>query len=203
MTRQQIINKLIIKNNYKRYLEVGVQLPSSCFDTIECSYKQGIEPFPNYTNSPYNSNIHIKTSDEYFHSIKETDEKFDIVFIDGLHHNDQVIKDIENSLRHLDPNGTIVCHDCLPSNENQQERNDHGGVWLGDVWKAIAHFRITRNDIKIEVVNTDLGCGIITKQPSIVWDTKGEKWDNWSYFKNNSQYLMNVISVGDFNIKYL
>lgn len=47
----------------------------------------------------------------------QTKQKFDLVFIDGLHHSDQVLKDINNSLSFLEPNGVIMCHDILPSSE--------------------------------------------------------------------------------------
>ena len=200
MTRQQIINNLIQKNNYTSYLEIGVQNPQSCFTRINCEYKQGVEPYPNIKHFHYTSNIHIKTSDEYFES---NDENFDIIFIDGLHHDDQVIKDIENSLNILNDGGTIVVHDCLPSNEREQERDDHGGVWLGDVWKGIAHLRMTRDDIKIQVVDSDLGCGIITKGKSTKWDANGEVWNEYTYYKSNRNQLMNVITVEQFKNEYL
>ena len=202
MNRWDILNKLIKKNNYKNYLEIGVQNPSSNFDKINCENKVGVEPnvYDWHRGTPP---TFVGTSDEYFEAIKDSDIKFDIVFIDGLHHDDQVIRDIENSLNILNSEGTIVVHDCLPSNEREQERDDHGGVWLGDVWKGIAHLRITRDDIKIEVVDTDLGCGVITKNESTKWDTNGEVWNEYPYYFNNKKGLMNVISVQEFVNKYL
>ena len=69
----------------------------------------------------------VGTSDEYFESIKDTEVKYDIIFIDGLHHNEQVLKDVENSLKHLSEGGSIVCHDCLPSEESRDIRIDENG----------------------------------------------------------------------------
>ena len=57
------------------------------------------------------------TSDEFFEQNKE---KFDIVFIDGLHHSEQVYKDILNSLNILNEDGTIICHDMNPTEEFRQ-----------------------------------------------------------------------------------
>ena len=51
------------------------------------------------------------TSDEFF---KNNKEKFDLIFLDGLHTYHQTIKDINNSLRNLNSNGIIIIHDCLP-----------------------------------------------------------------------------------------
>jgi predicted O-methyltransferase YrrM len=40
-------------------------------------------------------------------------KKFDIVFVDGLHIEEQSTKDIHNALKVLNENGTIVVHDCF------------------------------------------------------------------------------------------
>ena len=190
LNRWDVINILIKKNNYKSYLEVGTQDPTSNFNKIEIEHKVSIDPFPR------GEVTFIGTSDEYFESITN-DIKYDIVFIDGLHHSDQVLKDIENSLNHLSDNGIIVCHDCLPTTEHMQERNDHGGVWLGDVWKAIAELRVDRIDLDIKVVDTDLGCGLIKPGTNIPHMTN-ENYLTYSYYHLHRWQLMNIISVEDF-----
>lgn len=190
MKRTDIINILIQKNNYKSYLEVGTQDPKSNFDKINTQYKVSIDPFPR------GEVTFVGTSDEYFESISE-DVKFDIIFIDGLHHSDQVLKDIENSLKHLSENGTIVCHDCLPMTEKMQERDDHGGEWTGDVWKAIAELRVERIDLDIKVVNTDYGCGIIRRGTNIPYETN-QNYKSYHYYNLNKFEMLNVISVEKF-----
>ena len=190
LNRWDIINILIKKNNYKSYLEVGTQDPNSNFNKIEIENKVSIDPFPR------GEVTFVGTSDEYFQSILE-DVKFDIIFIDGLHHDDQVLRDIENSLNHLSDIGIIVCHDCLPITEHMQERNDHGGVWLGDVWKAIAKLRVERIDLDIKVVDTDLGCGLIKSGTNIPYITN-ENYLIYSYYDLHKWALMNIISVEEF-----
>ena len=190
LNRWDIINILIKKNNYKSYLEVGTQDPNSNFNKIEIENKVSVDPFPR------GEVTFVGTSDEYFQSILEN-EKFDIIFIDGLHHGDQVLRDIENSLNHLSDSGIIVCHDCLPTSEHMQERNDHSGVWLGDVWKAIAKLRVERIDLDIKVVDTDLGCGLIKSGTNIPYITN-ENYLIYSYYDLHKWALMNIISVEDF-----
>ena len=73
---------------------------------------------------------------------------------------------------------------------------------MGDVWKGIAYLRINRSDIQIEVVDTDLGCGVITKKDSKKWDTNGEEWNVYGYYQSNKTELMNIISTEDFKQKY-
>jgi len=194
LNRWDLINILISKNNYKSYLEVGTQDPTSNFDKINIQDKVSIDPFPK------GEVTFIGTSDEYFESISN-DIKFDIIFIDGLHHNDQVLKDIENSLNHLAERGSIVCHDCLPTSEHMQQRDDHGGVWTGDVWKAIAKLRVERIDLDIEVVDTDLGCGIIKRGTNIPHITN-DNYLNYTYYNLNKWNLMNIISVEEFLKKH-
>ena len=188
--RWDIINILIKNYDYKSYLEIGTQNPNSNFNKIDIEYKVSIDPFPR------GEVTFIGTSDEYFESISD-EVKFDIIFIDGLHHDDQVLKDIHNSVNHLNQNGIIVCHDCLPTTEKQQERNDHGGVWLGDVWKAIAKLRVESTNLDIKIVDTDLGCGLIKLGNPEQYPAPGNYLE-YSYYEKNKKNLMNIITVQEF-----
>ena len=192
MKRTDIINNFIQKFGYNSYLEIGTQNPSGNFNQINIKNKYSVEPFPP-SGLGVNDYSFVGTSDQYFDFISP-DTKFDIIFIDGLHHYQQVLKDIENSLNHLSENGTIVCHDCLPTTEKMQERNDRGGEWTGDVWKAIAELRVERIDLDIKVVDTDYGCGIIRKGTNIPYITN-ENYKTYTYYSNNKNELLNVIST--------
>ena len=55
----------------------------------------------------------LGTSDEFFN---QNNEKFDVIFIDGLHHYDQCQADAINSLKCLNKNGFIFFHDFIPRN---------------------------------------------------------------------------------------
>jgi len=192
MKRTDIINELIKKYNYKSYLEVGTQDPKSNFDKINAEYKVSVDPFPR------GKVTFVGTSDEYFNSISD-DVMFDIIFIDGLHHYDQVLIDIDNSFKHLNKNGIIVCHDCLPTHIKMQEREDHGGEWTGDVWKAIAYLRMNNANYDIRVVDTDYGCGLIKWGTNDLFEPRIGLDDlDYKFFINNRKLLMNVISKEDF-----
>jgi hypothetical protein len=191
MKRTEIINLLIQKYGYKSYLEVGTQDPRSNFNSVDTERKVSIDPFPR------GEVTFVGTSDEYFSSISD-EIKFDIIFIDGLHHDDQVLRDIENSLKHLSEKGTIVCHDCLPTTELMQARDDHGGEWTGDVWKAIAQLRVERTDLDIKVVDTDYGCGIIQKGKSVPYKPLLDFYKTYTYFSSNKKEMLNVISLESF-----
>lgn len=130
MTRTQIINNFIEKYNYKNYLEIGVQAGVN-FRKVKCKRKVGVDP------DKKSAATIKKTSDDFF---KDNQEKFDIIFIDGLHLQEQVIRDCINALKFLNEGGTIIWHDCLPTTEKMQVREMHngqvmygkGGYILGD-----------------------------------------------------------------------
>ena len=81
MKRTDIINHLIKKNNYKRYLEIGVRNPDENLNKITVEHKDGVDPAGN-CNYPI-------PSDDFFNQL-DIDVKYDIIFIDGLHLDYQV-----------------------------------------------------------------------------------------------------------------
>lgn len=185
MTRTDIINKLIDIYGYTNYLEIGVDNPKINFDLIKCRSKTGVDPAVKRT-----SGVHAVTSDMFFLTCRE---KFDIIFIDGLHEHEQVITDITNALAHLSPNGTIVVHDCNPTTEIMQAVPRKQGIWTGDVWRAWLHFRNSPN-LSMHVLDTDYGVGIIRrgKQDNPIKDSTGILYHQ---FERAKEHLLNLVPV--------
>lgn len=193
--RSELINYLVQKNNFSRYLEIGVSF-GECIDLIDIEIKDGVDPAPNCVAVNY-----PMTSDDFFKLIPST-QKYDIIFIDGWHQYDQVIKDVNNSLEHLSENGIILLHDCNPESERLASREPNGGAWTGDVWKAILHFRSTSPKISVHVVDTDYGVGIIKKGTQKLY-TNPVQLDNlleceYSFLANDRKSLLNLISTDEF-----
>jgi len=187
LRRSDIINKLIAKYKYESYLEIGVANPQSTFEKIIALKKTGVDPRTDY-HSTYQM-----TSDSFFEQNKED---FDIIFIDGLHHKDQVFRDIENSLHVLNDGGTIVCHDMSPPNEACQVVPQSVGEWCGDCWKAWMLLRFTRPDLKMFVVDTDYGVGVIQKGQQLLVPLSFDlSWEN--LVKNRKKWL-NLKSIEEF-----
>ena len=182
MMRWDIINRLIDLYQYQSYLEIGVYNRALNYDKIKCRRKTGVDPDQKAKPDK------LMTSDAFFAQNKA---KYDLIFIDGLHHSQQVVKDIDNSLSALNDNGTIVVHDCNPTSEAMQAVPRQQGEWTGDVWKAWQHFRFNRPDLSMTVLNTDYGVGIIRKgsqsQPRQVSLT-------YSDFDINRADILNLIS---------
>ena len=188
-TRFDLINHLIEKNSYSSYLEIGVSIADKCFNKIDIETKVGVDPDPTAKAT------YVKTSDDFF---SDNDEKFDLIFIDGLHHYEQVEKDIINSLDALNPKGYIICHDMNPAKDSHQvvPRLNGQSIWNGDCWKAWIALRRKRSDINMCVINADHGLGVITKgqQEKIKSPSKVP----WPVFTKYRKYLLNLVSVDDF-----
>lgn len=200
MLRSDAINHLIEKHGYKKYLEIGVA-DGSNYNLIKCDYKSNVDPcFDDKDSQNIKAVVNVMTSDEFF---EKTDEKFDIIFIDGLHTYEQVYADITNSVNVLEPNGSIICHDMLPPSEWHQRPSEEfqkGEQWNGTCWKAIARLRNEETDLKIRTIDTDWGLGFIQKEEGGN-EPVGVSLDivlNYTFFNSNRDKLMNVISVYDF-----
>ena len=136
-TRFQVVQDIIDKKKYEKYLEIGC-FDDELFNHVKCQKKVGVDPVSGGTIR--------ETSDQFF---KKNDEKFDCIFIDGLHEYKQVKKDIINSLKFLNDDGVVLLHDCLPNDYYAQATPRCQWVWNGDVWKAIVE---CRNSNEIDVI---------------------------------------------------
>lgn len=192
MIRTDIINYLVDRCKATSYLEIGVWNGVN-LNSIRCKHKVAVDPDPLTA-----ATIHC-TSDEFFES---NSQKFDVIFIDGLHEHHQVYKDIVNSLACLNPGGYIVCHDMNPACEEFQ-RVPYSGkdIWNGDCWKALVQIRSERDDITVQTVDADYGCGIIYKSPSSCLDLQGLAITYDNFDKNRKNWL-NLISTEEFLLTY-
>jgi hypothetical protein len=88
-----------------------------------------------------------KSSDVFFDEIAPGTE-FDVVFLDGLHTFEQTLKDLLNTLKHLQ-DGAILVDDVVPLDETSAIPDESvslarraqlglkGRSWHGDVWKLV------------------------------------------------------------------
>jgi hypothetical protein len=189
--KTNLLNTFVDKFDYKSYLEIGQGKAENNFNWIKCKIRIGVDP-DSSCNAAY-----CLTSDEFFKVNRAT---FDLIFIDGLHYKEQVYRDILNSLNCLNKNGTIVVHDCNPTNEAMQIVPIRQGDWTGDVWKAWLKLRTEKKDIEMFVIDNTSGCGIIRvgKQniitvPDIL---------TYQYLSENRDYLLNLKSINNF-LSYL
>ena len=158
LMRWDVINTLLGLPGGKRYLEIGVQA-GGCGANIKAQERWGVDPEPAAGADRYYHQFFRGTSDAFFNQLSPG-QQFDVVFIDGLHHAEQVLRDAENALRRLAPGGAVVLHDCNPHTEIMQRVPRAQDEWTGDCWKALVALR-QRSDVDAFVVNADYGIGVV------------------------------------------
>ena len=172
--RTLILKEIIKYKSYNSYLEIGCDQDEN-FSQISISNKIGVDPKSGGT--------HRMTSDIFFLNNTQT---YDLIYIDGLHTYEQTIKDIKNSLKCLNQNGTIVLHDCLPKKIWNQIVPRMYGHWNGDVWKAIVEARTWKN-INTFTIIADHGLGVIQKKDNS--NILLEEIDNYKKLKFKDYYI--------------
>ena len=188
-SRTQIIQETINRKKYNSYLEIGC-FNDDLFNKIKCKNKVGVDP--------YSGGTIRKTSDDFF---TFNNDKFDCVFIDGLHLYQQVRKDIYNSIKVLNDNGIIFIHDCLPNTVYDQAIPRSQYNWNGNVWKAIVEAR-TLDHIDTYTCYADMGIGIIIKRKNLnkleIIESNFENLKFSDYFENHKKF-MNIINYNELN----
>jgi hypothetical protein len=187
--RLEIIQNIIVSKNYKKYLEIGCD-KDQIFSNILIDFKIGVDPVQG-------GNVR-KTSDDFF---KNNLDKFDIIFIDGLHEYDQVNKDINNSLKALNDGGIILLHDCMPKSYFHQAVPRSRMSWNGDVWKNIVEAR-ANPEIDTYTCFADEGIGIIfnrLNRNKLIINKKNFKKLKFRDFYYNYREYLNIISAEEIN----
>jgi hypothetical protein len=195
-SRLTVLDYVVNRYSYQKYLEIGTN------DDASFNHMKKIVPYAIGVDPESGGNRRM-TSDEFF---KINSESFDLIFVDGLHEANQVFRDVQNSLRVLSSNGTIVMHDCNPRGYKEQAEYpivDRTRVWCGDTWKAVVALRMSP-DIDLAVVDIDFGVGIIRQRPNR--SPLSDKWRqylsvnpismlNFHHLSTYREELINLISL--------
>ncbi len=187
ITRIEIVKNILKLKNYKSYLEIGT-FKDDLFKSVECQNKIGVDPVSG-------GNVR-KTSDDFF---SKNNQKFDLIFIDGLHHYPQVKKDIKNSLSVLNDSGIILMHDCMPRNYYYQAVPRSQYNWNGDTWKAFLEIR-TNENFDSYCCYADEGVGVILKRKNknkLNLNFKNFKKLKFNDYADNYKEYLNLIEYED------
>ncbi len=187
ITRLEIVKNIIKLKNFKSYLEIGT-FKDDLFKSVECQNKTGVDPVSG-------GNVR-KTSDDFF---SKNNKKFDLIFIDGLHHYSQVKKDINNSLSVLNNSGIILMHDCMPRDYYYQAVPRSQYNWNGDTWKAFLEIR-TNENFDSYCCYADEGVGVILKRKNknkLNLNIKNFKKLKFNDYADNYKEYLNLIEYED------
>ena len=189
---------------------------------MNATNKTAVDPDPKFENIGKISNINLikETSDAYFAELNnyykffiEEKDKFDIIFLDGMHQVEYILKDIYNSLRYIKSNGVIFLDDILPLNEKEQRKipEQHcfennilkhcGQPWTGDVWKVLYYLLLTfTNKFNIQIYNNSEYRGVcmlynITKIDILINKQILEIINNYTYENDFNNYINLLLTI--------
>lgn len=216
--RTDVINLMIEKYKCEKYLEIGFQ-DGVNFKDVKCGFKTAVDPNPFEFNPHYSKMIDsekrdfenhsmkgcfdsvneliIKTSDDFF---QHNNKLFDIVFIDGLHTSEQVLKDFVGAWYNTTENAVIVLHDMNPTSLERAKSFKEGGVWNGDCYKL--SFLLNDSDLFYITVSEDQGTMVVLKEGNkelVGFDI--DKLDNpencYSNFDARRKELLNLVNFSE------
>lgn len=156
-------------NDVASYLEVGVNM-GHLLQRMHVDRAIGVDPSfvinVNVAEGKKDLRLFQLTSDRFF-SEQETSLRLfapELVFLDGMHLFEFLLRDFINSERLCTRSSLIVMHDCLPLSPEMCHRSQdisrnltrdtpYYGWWTGDVWKIIPILKKHRPDLRIVCVD--------------------------------------------------
>jgi capsular polysaccharide biosynthesis protein len=137
-----------------RYLEIGVARGAT-FHAVEAAAKVAVDPQFRFDTERAraehpNAAYHAVTSDAYFGQLARPGDRFEVIYLDGLHTVDQTLRDLTNALDLLAPDGVIVVDDVVPSSYSASlpdyeevkalraaVEREQSMAWMGDVYRLV------------------------------------------------------------------
>jgi SAM-dependent methyltransferase len=185
VNRIRAVQQALAMRSNPVYLEIGVSR-GQAFQRISADVKIAVDPAFKLTdrtrelaNAKGRDTRYFETTSDAFFANETAlleGHPIDVALIDGLHTYEQVVRDVENTVRYLKDDGVIFLHDCNPPFELAGRRAESWdefmaqqsgplkiGIWNGDVWKAIVELRSTRPDLLVGVLKCDQGVGFVRK----------------------------------------
>lgn len=153
MQRSDVIQQILSCYASPTYLEIGVDAGSTFF-AVTATRKIAVDPcfkFPleSLDKTAPDCTFHPMESDCYFAEQGNGNDLYDVAFIDGLHQFEQTLRDLNNVIARMKPNGVIIIDDVIPSTyqasipdlELSQRFGravaSTNGDWMGDVYKLV------------------------------------------------------------------
>lgn len=155
-----VLKGLHIRHDPNWYFEIG-SFTGKSLDVVSCDFVSVDPEFrlrKPYANAHRRAHFMQMTSDEFFEEgfLVKNAIKPDLSFLDGMHLFEYLLRDFINTERLSPRDGTIVLHDCTPSNPLMEARTwdaKQTDYWTGDVWKTLLILLEERPDLRIAVLD--------------------------------------------------
>jgi hypothetical protein len=214
MRKYEIVNILIAKNGYRRYLEIGTPLAGFRFSRIDRAQLNLCHRLMYRCPEGFHdgSEITFRSEDERISHLLNPAMSYDLIFIDAHHTLECSLRDLQAALEMLSPGGTIVAHDCSPTSKALATPCFRPGSWCGVTYCGYIDFALSHPDLDYYTVDTDFGCGVIKRascggadRPTTSSDLaghwhleRGRQQDVFDFFRQHRKELLHLISVKDF-----
>ena len=142
-------------NSSTSYLEIGVARGRT-FLNVDFAVKHAVDPHFRFDVRQFETpgtEFFEMTSDDFFVYFAEPNQRYDLIFLDGLHTFEQTLRDLCSSLLHSNESTIWLINDAIPvdvfsSIKSQpkahkyrrlygQSNDADGKAWHGDVFKLI------------------------------------------------------------------
>lgn len=189
ITRHQFLTMLHDLLKPSVYLEIGVQYGLSLDLAVHSEWAIGIDPNP-LVQAKGNQTIYQMTADNYFDQGPHDLDQVDLVFIDGSHLFEDVLRDFNNVTRYCGPKSVIVFDDVLPYNQEIASRTmPPAGDWTGDAWKVVPIIvgKLALTGASMKLVNTfPTGSFVLWNLP--IHDRLSSRSSDWRLVKLEADY---------------
>ncbi len=153
LSRADVVNRILTLFEEPKYLEIGVSTGDT-FLAVKAHRKVAVDPVFGFdvaaaARNDSNARFHAMESDNYFGDIVADSERFDVIFLDGLHTVEQTLRDFCNAIEFLEKDGVIVVDDVAPDSyaaslpDLMETVNLRAALgisdlnWMGDVYRLV------------------------------------------------------------------
>lgn len=176
-TRSEAVRGLLSLFEQPRYLEIGVNAGET-FHAVTAKEKVAVDPHFRFDlavakTEKVDCTYHQVTSDEYFGSIISPDERFEVIYIDGLHTSEQTLRDFMNAISFLSPDGVILIDDVRPPTylasipdrktffKVRESLGSSKATWMGDVFRLVYFLETFAQQFSYRIVADNHGQAVV------------------------------------------
>ena len=215
--KHEIALMLAARYGYTSYLEICTSITGGTFSLVDkkqfprrarLMYKCP----PDFGDGePIDFSTEAESGEELLANLMRSGEKFDLVFIDPWHTYTSSLRDIVFGLHLIKDDGVLLIHDCNAPNAACAEQGFHSGPWCGVTFAAYLDIVLFTGGIHYVTVDTDYGCGIISKDHRLAdlfgsWRdaSLASPWreldlsEKYAFFDENRSRLLHLISTDEF-----
>ncbi|MCB8878376.1 class I SAM-dependent methyltransferase [Acidisoma silvae] len=181
ISRPDVLNGILRLFRQAHYLEVGVNRGET-FLQINAERKVAVDPkflfsLEDAHKQHTKSTFHEVTSDLYFSERIKPGEKFQLIYLDGLHTFEQTLRDFVNATHCLSEDGVIVIDDVIPSSYQAAMPDQHDAFrvkaftgdpdnsWMGDTYKLVFFIHTFFPDYNLRTVANNHGQSVVWRRP--------------------------------------